>query len=99
MKLKIKDKSKVRRNLMVIALMIIGAIFLSNVSFSNSKIYYKTIYTSLGDTLWSIAKNEQKNNSYYKNKDIRNIIYEIKQINNLASTNISSNQKLQIPIE
>lgn len=99
MKFKIKDLKKVKRNLIILGLIIIGVLFFNNVSFSNSKLDYKTIYTNAGDTLWSIAKTEQENNSYYKNKDIRNIIYEIKQINNLASTNISPNQKLQIPIE
>ena len=35
---------------------------------------------------------------YYKNKDIREIIYNIKEVNNLESSSLYVNQELMIPI-
>lgn len=50
-----------------------------------------------GDTLWSIAEKEEKNNSYYQHKDIRQIIYDIKQINQLNNCSLAEGTVLQIP--
>lgn len=56
----------------------------------------KTIYTKVtvctGDTLWTIA-------SQYisKNDDIRELIYNIKKVNNLDSAIIIPGQELLIP--
>ena len=73
-------------------------LFISNNSFSHSdSINKKTIYTSYGDTLWSIAQNEQANNKYYKNKSVREIIEDIKNVNNMKTSNLSSSQELLIP--
>ena len=90
------NKKRIIRNIIILSLIIIGCISFNNTSLSRTQISYKTIYTSFGDTLWSIAKKEQKNNEYY-NKDIRDIIEEIRQVNNLNDTQISINQKLEIP--
>ena len=74
------------------------SLFISNSSFSHSdNIKKKTIYTSYGDTLWTIAETEQKNNEYYKNKNIREIIEDIKSINNMKTSNLASSQELLIP--
>ena len=58
---------------------------------------YKTIYVSSGETLWEIARIEAANNDYYANKDIRNIVKEIKDINKLSSSNLFPGQELIIP--
>lgn len=78
---------------------IISILFLcfSNISFSKGKMKTKVIYVSNGDTLWSIAEYEQENNIYYENKDIRDIIYEIKKLNNLEkNSSLNIGQKLII---
>lgn len=67
-------------------------------SYSNVDISYKTIFTSKGDTLWSIAKKEVNNNSYYYDEDIRKVIYDLKKINNLDSDILKTGTKLEIPI-
>ena len=59
---------------------------------------YSTIIITKGDTLWNIAKSNQKNNGYYKDKDIRYIINDIMKENNLSSSDIIVNQELLIPI-
>ena len=59
--------------------------------------HYKTITVNSGDTLWSIAQYEKNENAYYKDSDIRDIVYDIKEINNLNSSSLSINQSLKIP--
>lgn len=70
---------------------------LTNISFSHTEVYYKEIAISSGDTLWSIAKYEQNNNIYFKNIEIRDIVAEIKQLNNLSDSNLKIGDKLSIP--
>ena len=66
-------------------------------SFSKGDIKTKTVNVTKGDTLWSIAREEQENNAYYENKDIRDIIYEIKKLNKLDNnSNLKIGQKLII---
>ena len=73
-------------------------LFMSSNSFSHSgSLKKKTIYTSYGDTLWTIAQSEQSSNEYYKNKSIREIIEDIKSVNNMKTSSLSSSQKLLIP--
>jgi len=67
-------------------------------TYSCSKLDYKTLYVTRGDTLWKIASEEKNKNSYYKNKDVRDIIYDIKEINNLNVSDLKIGQELKIPI-
>lgn len=69
-----------------------------NVTYSYSETKYKTIYVTEGDTLWKIAEYERANNEYYENKDIRDIIYDIKNENKLNISNLKVGQELRIPI-
>lgn len=98
MNLKITNKKKFIRSILIIlgAIMFIS-LFISNISFSHGENNYKTIYVSNGDTLWSIAKEEQENNACYEDKDIREVVNNIKTVNKLNSSDLSSNQKLVIP--
>lgn len=94
----IKDRRKFVRGLVLI----VGVIIFINIlipykSFSHQQVSYKTVSVLNGDTLWDIAKEEKKNNEYYQNRDIRDIIYDIKKINNLESSNLAINQCLKIP--
>ena len=82
--------------LSVIFLSLLTFIFV-NKSFSHSETIYKKIYISAGDTLWSIAKLEKQNNTYFENKEIREIVYELQITNNLNSSNLRVGQELNIP--
>ena len=64
---------------------------------SNRKKTCTSIEIQPGDTLWSIAKNEANENSYYADKDLRYIIKDLKKINNLDNSDLSIGQKLLIP--
>ncbi|MGN1302022.1 MAG: LysM peptidoglycan-binding domain-containing protein [Clostridia bacterium] len=97
--MKIKNVKKFIRSIFII----LGVIFIlslivvkSTLSYTNHE--YKTIYVKSGDTLWSIASDLQENDSYYKGKDIRYIIGDLKEINKLSNSMVYANQKLQIPI-
>ena len=98
--MKIVNSKKFMRSLMlVIGLILLFTISLSNnTSFSKETIEYKEIYTSDGDTLWSLAKEEAKNNDYYLNKDLRFIVKDIKKVNSLNNSELGVGQKLKIPI-
>ena len=90
----------VRRNITIMTIITIMAcllIFNSSSAISNTEIKYTDYTVCNGDTLWSIAKIVKENNINYKNKDIREIIHEIKKINDMDISNIYVEDKLIIP--
>lgn len=97
--MRIVNKKKFIRSMSItIGLIIFIILMLANISFSHTEINYKEISISSGDTLWSIAKYEKNNNDYFENKDIRDIVDEIKYVNNLNASNLNVGDKLSIPI-
>ncbi len=96
--MKIVNMKKFLRMTLIVFVIIIGiSLYFSNVSFSKGDIKTKTVNVTKGDTLWSIAREEQENNAYYENKDIRDIIYEIKKLNKLDNnSNLKIGQRLII---
>lgn len=93
----VNKKKFIKMVSLIIGIISILFICFSNISFSKEKMKTKVVYVSNGDTLWSIAEYEQENNIYYENKDIRDIIYEIKKLNNLEkNTSLNIGQKLII---
>lgn len=97
MKLKIVNKKKFIRSIVIVVSIILGALFIiNNKAFSHGDIKYESIYVKRGDTLWSIAEKEQKNNPYYYGKDIRYIIANIENINKLNNSYLIEGQELLI---
>ncbi len=97
MKMKIVNKKKFIRSMVIIlGGSILAFLGISN-TYSKTEVAYKEDYIIKGDTLWSIAENEVSNNEYYKNKDIREVMYEIEKLNNLQSENLEIGQKILIP--
>ena len=93
----VNKKKFIKMITLIMGIIIISLICFSNISFSKGEIKTKTIYVSNGDTLWTIAEEEQENNVYYEDTDIRDIIYQIKKLNNLENnSNLSEGQKLII---
>ena len=72
-------------------------IYMAKGTFSTNIINYTETYIEEGDTLWKIALIQQKNNEYYKDKEIREIVNDLKKVNNLKKSNLSVNQKIIIP--
>lgn len=96
--MKIINMRKFIRSITVtIGLIVFLILMLTNISFSHAEVNYKEMFVSSGDTLWSIAKYEKYNNIYFEDKDIRDIVDEIKYINQLNSCNLNIGDKLNIP--
>ena len=86
-----------KKKVIIFFVILIIAILAKN-SYSNDDISYKTEYVVAGDTLWSIAEQEVNNNEYYKNDDVITVVYDIKYINNLKSSELKQGMKLKIPV-
>lgn len=96
--MKIVNKKKFIRSFIIVTISVIILLFIGlNNTYSKGETKYKEEYIYAGDTLWSIAEREAKNNNYYENKDVRNIIIEIKEINHIESGNLKIGQKIKIP--
>lgn len=96
MKLRIKDHKKFNRFIMLtiifFTVIIYSIIVLNSTNHAESKnINNESVIVKSGDTLWSIASNINSN------RDIREIIYDIENINNLATSNIKPGDKILIP--
>lgn len=90
-------KKFIRSILIVFILILLLSLIIVKSTLSHKEIKYKTFNISYGETLWSIALNEQKYNSYYQNKDVRDIIYDLIQINDLKNNQLYANEEIIIP--
>jgi len=96
--MRIANVRKFIRSILIIMVTILCfTLFINKSTLSHGETEYKTIYVSEGDTLWNIAKSNQKNNGYYKDKDVRYIINDLIKINNLNTSTVNVNQELKIP--
>ena len=95
--MKIKNPIKfIRSTLVLLILLYIIGSFFYNKTYAYKEYSFKTIIVSEGETLWNIAEFEKENNEYYKNKDIREIVFEIRENNNLTTSNLVVGQELKI---
>lgn len=83
---------------LILAIIFILSLIFAKATLSHKEVEYAKFHVAYGDTLWTIAEELQSNNDYYKNKDIRFIISDIKSTNNLESSTIYTGQELIIPI-
>ena len=66
----------------------------NNDSMTQSNIEIESVVVQNGDTLWNLARR------YYGTKtDLRKVIYEIKEINNMNNSDIRPGQQIKIPLE
>ena len=97
--MRIKNKLKFIRTTTLMVLSIIGLfIIFSKSTYSKVEVGYTEDLVCKGDTLWSIAEEQAETNKYFENKDIREIVYELKEINNFDSSSLYQGQKIRIPI-
>lgn len=96
--MKIVNKKKFIKSISILILIISSLIIFSKNTYSKVEITYREDYIYSGDTLWSISKNEIQNNRYFKNKDIREVVSELKNINNFSEVNLEVGKKIKIPI-
>lgn len=95
--MKIVNVKKFIRTISILVILILIIILFSNKTYSKVDTKYKEESIILGDTLWSISQEESKNNKYFENKDIREIVSEIKRINKLDNLDLKEGQRLVIP--
>lgn len=97
-----KNKLSIKKIICTIIVILGGIVgllllFGNKPTYSHTELNYKKVFVSYGETLWSIASRETKNNSYYIGKDVRYVINDIKKINNLETSSLYNNQELSIP--
>lgn len=94
----VKSKKKLIRAIVLIIGLTIGLVLImTGNTFSHQDLSYKKVTVTMGDTLWEIAKEEKDSNDYYKDNDIRDIVTNIKIVNNLKSSDLHADQVLEIP--
>ncbi|MGN1297828.1 MAG: LysM peptidoglycan-binding domain-containing protein [Clostridia bacterium] len=96
MKIKIINKKKFVRTLIAMVGLLLALLLGLNNTYSKTEISYKEEFIYAGDTLWSIAEKQEKDNRYYENKDIRSIVSELKDINHIDG-NLKIGEKILIP--
>lgn len=90
------DYKRVCMNVMILATIFVLFNAIGNFTFGSKNIETKTIMVERYDTLWSIAEDVCKAST--EDLNVQNIIIEIKNINNLSSSEIFIGQELNIPI-
>ncbi len=96
--MKIVNKTKFVRTIGIFIILLGIIVVFSKNTYSKVDIDYKEEYIYEGDTLWSIAEKEIKNNRYFENKDIRYVINKLKTANNFSTSKLNEGQKIKIPI-
>lgn len=97
-KFKIVNKKKFVFSVFIILIFILViSLFICKSSYSSGEVKYKEIKVISGDTLWSIAREENRNNSYYEGKDIRFVVYEIDKLNNIGNNILKEGDKIKVP--
>lgn len=95
--MRIVNKTKFIRSNVVLVILICSIVIFATNTYSNVETKYKEEYVCTGDTLWSIAQEELENNKYFEGKDIRYVVNELKNVNNLTNVNLKDGDKLKIP--
>ena len=98
MKLKIKNRKKfITSTSILLTILFILLSLLYNKTYSNTYTQYQEKIICKGDTLWTIAENEKNNNKYFDGKDIRYIVYEIQNLNNLKDNYLQIGDTVLVP--
>ena len=92
-----KYKKQISYLVILIFLILLGILLFNSKTYSSATIQYREEIVCKGDTLWNIAKAEQAENKYYEGKDVIDIMENIKQVNNLTTSNLKTEQMLEIP--
>lgn len=88
--MRIKNKVKFIRSISILIFLLI-ALFNISIAKTNSEAEIIDYTINKGETLWNIAKEYTPDN-----KDIRQTIYEIKQLNNMTDSTIYPGQTIKI---
>lgn len=95
---KYRITSKIRFTVFLVIMILclvtaIGTVAGNNTANSSSMNEYNCVEVESGDTLWNIA-NEYKP----ANKDVRQVVYDICQINDISADQLTSGEKILVPV-
>lgn len=97
-KYRIVNKKKFVFSVFIILIAILGvSLLFCKSSYSSGEVQYKEVEVIKGDTLWSIAGEENRNNAYYEGKDIRFIVYDIDKLNNIGDSILREGDRIKVP--
>jgi len=93
-----KRKEQIRRRFFcaIFLVLVIGlslSLFYSTMATGSEPLSYIEITVEQGDTLWELAQD-----NLTENQDIRAVIYEIRELNNLSTANLTPGQIIRIPV-
>ena len=94
----INKKQFIKTSILLFSILLVITVLIANTAYSNSETNYKLAYVIKGETLWQIAQEEIEKNQYFEGKDIRDVIYEIKKVNHMITSNLSEGMQIKIPI-
>ena len=92
--MKIKNRRRFNLVLFIFALILIFS-FCTSFNLGKKQVCTYELEVKSNDTIWNIANNICKNNN---NLNIQNVIIEIKDLNELSSSDIYVGQTLNVPI-
>ena len=95
-RVKVVFKKRIKFNILIIFVLILGASFFTSKSFGKREIHTYNYTVSSNDTLWNISKDVC--NKSDENLDIQNVVRDIKYRNKLSNSDIYVGQVLEIPI-
>ena len=95
--MKIVNRKKFIRTIIVLVLVTLAILIFAQKTYSKGETIYKENYIYFGDTLWSIAREEANNNKYFEGKDLREIVYELKDVNKLNNSDLKEGDTIIIP--
>ncbi len=87
----LKNKKRFIISVIIILTVMFIALF-SDISYGYREPCYKVLTLKSGDTLWDIAE------QYKGNRDLRQFIYKIKELNGLEAGNLAEGEKIKIPL-
>lgn len=94
-KIKLQMRRRRRFFFSIFLVIIIGLSFASvssSIARGSEPLHYIQVTVQTGDTIWKIAQNNAS-----KEKDIRCLVYEIREINNLSTASLKPGQVIKIP--
>ena len=93
-KRRMRKRAAFRKRCISLLVMIVLAISVFGVcnAFGETHVKTETVVVKSGSTLWSIASDVDSN------KDIRELVYEIQELNEIKGNSIYAGQVIEIPI-
>ena len=102
-KMKIVSKTKFAMSMILLFVFLFSTSMIAFATLENNETPVNKTQESItytvqsGDTLWSIASTINKDH-YKQEKDVRKIIYNIREYNALSGNTIYSGQELELPV-